>query len=163
MPETSTTGFEHPTIDSLPFDNDGAGVDPIYLVHAAPQDPVFLSFDMLPRNTAGITETSSKEGLTEALPAAVTPDSILQSYGAMNSQEPFNAMVNVASVDQGVQNTWYVMKNLGGVTSIAKLKCKQWPEEHIFLCMSEMPADICNILYSQPTSERSAQGCSIQP
>ncbi|KAF5976309.1 hypothetical protein FCOIX_7165 [Fusarium coicis] len=108
MPETSTAGFEHPTIDSLPFDNDGAGVDPIYLVQAAPQDPVFLSFDVLPRNSAGITETSSKEGLTEALPAAVTPDSILQSYGATNSQEPFNATVNVASVDQGVQNTGHL-------------------------------------------------------
>nr|RBR00444.1 hypothetical protein FVER53263_13852 [Fusarium verticillioides] len=121
MPETSTTGFEHPTIDSLPFDNDGAGVDPIYLVQAAPQDPVFLSFDVLPRNSAGIMEPSSKEGITEALPAAVTPDSILQSYGATNSQEPLNAMVNVASVDQGVQNTG-VQKS---TSSFVCPKCQQ--------------------------------------
>ncbi|KAF5639562.1 uncharacterized protein FTJAE_4900 [Fusarium tjaetaba] len=106
MPESSTTGFnQHPTIDSLPFGNDGAGVDPIYLVQAAPQDPLFLSFDVLPRNSAEITETSSKDGLTEALPATVTPDPILHSYGDMTSQEQFNPMANVASVDQGVQNT----------------------------------------------------------
>ncbi|PNP60576.1 hypothetical protein FNYG_14679 [Fusarium nygamai] len=119
MPETSTTGFDqHPTIDSLPFDNDSAGVDPIYLVQAAPQDPVFLSFDVLPRNSAGITETSSKEELTGALPTAVTPDSILQSYGDTNSQEPFNPMVNVASVVQGVQNT-------GGQKSTSSFVCSK--------------------------------------
>ncbi|KAG5744617.1 hypothetical protein H9Q70_012680 [Fusarium xylarioides] len=106
MPEPSTTGFDqHPTIDSLLFDDRGASVDPIYLVEAAPQDPNFLSFDVSPRNSAGVTETPSKEDLTRALPAALTPDPILQTYGDMASQEQLNPMVNVASVGQGVQNT----------------------------------------------------------
>ncbi|KAF4435909.1 hypothetical protein FACUT_6828 [Fusarium acutatum] len=106
MPEPSTTGFDqHPTIDGLPFDDVGASIDPIYLVQAAPQDPYFLSFDALPRNSAGITEMSAKEDLTGVLPAAITPDPILQTYGDANNREPFNPMVNVASVGQGVQNT----------------------------------------------------------
>ncbi|KAF5582794.1 hypothetical protein FPCIR_9322 [Fusarium pseudocircinatum] len=106
MPEPSTTGFDqHPIIDSLLFDDRHASVDPIYLVEAAPQDPDFLSSGVSPRNSAGVTETPSKEDLTGALPAAVTPDPILQSYGDKTSQEQLNPMVNVASVDQGVQNT----------------------------------------------------------
>ncbi|KAF5694011.1 hypothetical protein FDENT_1315 [Fusarium denticulatum] len=109
MPEPSTTGFDqHPTIDSLLFDDRGASVDPIYLVEASPQDPNFFSFDVSPRNSAGVTETPSKEDLTGALPADVTPDPILQSYGDKTSQEQLNPMVNVASVDQGVQNTGHL-------------------------------------------------------
>ncbi|KAF5613338.1 hypothetical protein F25303_14250 [Fusarium sp. NRRL 25303] len=106
VPEPSSTGFDqHPTIDSLLFTDDGADIDPIYLVQHAPQDLDFLSFDVLPRNSAGIVETSAKEDLTRELPAAVTPDLILQAYGDANRQEPFNQMVNVASVGQVVQNT----------------------------------------------------------
>lgn len=163
MPEPSTTGFDqHPTIDNLLFNDDGAGIDPIYLVQHAPQDPDFLSFDVLPRNSAGIVETSAKEDLTKVLPAAVTLDPIIQTYGDATRQEPFNPIANVALVSQGIQNTGYVTKDLHSVTSSTKLKCKQWPEEHIFLCMPKMPADICEFLYPQPTSDRSAQGWGIQ-
>lgn len=164
MPELSTTGFDqHPTIDNLLFNDDGAGIDPIYLVQHAPQDPDFLSFDVLPRNSAGIVETSAKEDLTRELPAAVTPDPIIQTYGDTTRQEPFSPIVNVASVGQEVQHTGYVTEDLRDITSSTKLNCKQWPEEHILLCMPKMPTDICESLYSQPTSDRSAQGCSIQP
>ncbi|KAJ4029252.1 hypothetical protein NW756_014356 [Fusarium oxysporum] len=105
MPEPSNTGYDQPsTIDSLLFDNVGASIDPIYLVQAAPQDPDFLSFDVLPRNSAGNTETPAKEGFVEALPVAVAPDPILQAYGDAKRQEPFNPTVNVALVGQGVQN-----------------------------------------------------------
>ncbi|RBA14197.1 hypothetical protein FPRO05_02989 [Fusarium proliferatum] len=117
VPEPSSTGFnQHPTIDSLLFTDDGAGIDPIYLVQHVPQDPDFLSFDVLPRNSAGIVETSVKEDLTRELPAAVTPDPILQTYGDANRQEPFNQMVNVASVGRVVQNT-------GGQKSISYFAC----------------------------------------
>ncbi|KAG4273649.1 hypothetical protein FPRO04_09516 [Fusarium proliferatum] len=106
VPEPSGTGFnQHPTIDSILFTDDGAGIDPIYLVQHVPQDPDFLSFDVLRRNSAGIVETSVKEDLTRELPAAVTPDPILQTYGDANRQEPFNQMVNVASVGHVVPNT----------------------------------------------------------
>ncbi|KAF5560109.1 hypothetical protein FPHYL_6791 [Fusarium phyllophilum] len=106
MPEPSTTSFEQrPTIDSLLLDNDGVSIDPEYLFQAAPQGPDFLSLGVLPMNSAGITEKSAKEDLTGALPAAVTPDPILQTYRDTNRQETFNPMVNVASVGQGVKNT----------------------------------------------------------
>ncbi|KAF4494923.1 hypothetical protein FAGAP_8964 [Fusarium agapanthi] len=109
MPEPSTAGFDqHLTIDSLLFNDDGVSIDPIYSVQAAPQDPDFLSLDVLQRNSVGIAETSAKEGLTGALPAAVTPDLILQTYGDTDRQEPFNPMVNVTSVGQGVQNTGHL-------------------------------------------------------
>ncbi|KAG7409133.1 hypothetical protein LZL87_013037 [Fusarium oxysporum] len=103
MPEPSTTGYDqYPTIDSLLFDDVGASIDPIYLAQAAPQDQDFLSFDVLPRNSAWITETPAKEDLTGALPAAVAPDPILQTYGDANRQDPFNPMVSAALVGQGV-------------------------------------------------------------
>ncbi|CVL08961.1 uncharacterized protein FMAN_11748 [Fusarium mangiferae] len=118
VPEPSSTGFDqHPTIDSLLFTDDGAGIDPIYLVQHAPQDPDFLSFDVLPRNSAGIVETSVKEDLSRELPAAVTPDPMLQTYGDATRQEPFNPIANVASVSQGVQNTG------NGQTSSSYLAC----------------------------------------
>ncbi|CVL01307.1 uncharacterized protein FPRN_11692 [Fusarium proliferatum] len=123
VPEPSSTGFDrHPTIDSLLFTDDGAGIDPIYLVQHVPQDPDFLSFDVLPRNSAGIVETSVKEDLTKELPAAVTPDPILQTYGDANRQEPFNQMVKVASVRQVVQNTSGDQKN---ISYFACPKCQQ--------------------------------------
>ncbi|KAG4281824.1 hypothetical protein FPRO06_10728 [Fusarium proliferatum] len=123
VPEPSSTGFDqHPTIDSLLFPDDGAGIDPIYLVQHVPRDPDFLSFDVLPRNSAGIVETSVKEDLTKELPAAVTPDPILQTYGDANRQEPFNQMVNVASVGQVVQNTSGDQKN---ISYFACPKCQQ--------------------------------------
>ncbi|CZR46794.1 uncharacterized protein FPRO_12245 [Fusarium proliferatum ET1] len=122
MPEPSSTGFDqHPTIDSLLFTDDGAGIDPIYLVQHAPQDPDFLSFDVLPRNSAGIVETSAKEDLTRELPAAVTPDPILQTYGDANRQDPFNQMVNIALVGQVVQNT----SDQKSISYFACPKCQQ--------------------------------------
>ncbi|KAF5646026.1 hypothetical protein F52700_1975 [Fusarium sp. NRRL 52700] len=115
--EPSTTGLDqHPTIDSLLFDDGDANIDPIYLIQAAPQDPDFLSLDMLPRDSAGVTETSAKEDLTGPLPAAVTPDPILQTYRDANRHESFNPMVNVASVGQGVQNA-------GGQKSTSYFAC----------------------------------------
>ncbi|KAF5712521.1 hypothetical protein FMUND_8402 [Fusarium mundagurra] len=117
MPEPSTTGYDqHPTIDSLLFNDHGASIDPIYLVQAAPQDPDFLSLGVLPRNSARIAETPAKEDLTGAVPAAVTPDPMLQIYGDTNCQEPFNQVANVASVCQGVQNT-------GGQKSSSSFAC----------------------------------------
>ncbi|KAF5596048.1 Telomerase-binding EST1A [Fusarium subglutinans] len=164
MPEPSTTSFDqHLAMDSFLFYDEDVTTDPIYSVQAAPQDPDFLFLDALQRTSVGIAETSAKEDLTGALPAAITPDPILQTYGEADRQEPFNPMVNVASAGQGIQNTGYVTKNLRGVTSSTKLKCKQWPEEHLLLCMSEMSADIRNVIYSRPTSDRSAQGGSTQP
>ncbi|KAF5550952.1 hypothetical protein FMEXI_3557 [Fusarium mexicanum] len=106
MPEPSTTGFDqHLAIDSFLFNDDGVTIDPIYSVQAAPQDPDFLSLDVLQRTSIGIAETPVKEDLTGALPAAVAPDPILQTYGEPDRQEPFNPVVNVASAGQGVQNT----------------------------------------------------------
>ncbi|KAF4959133.1 hypothetical protein FGADI_1873 [Fusarium gaditjirri] len=105
MPEPSATGYDqHPTVNSLLFNEVEAGIDPIYLVQVAPQDADFFPFDVLPRNSAGITETPAKEDLTGALPAAVAPDRILQASGDANRQEPFNPPLNVVLAGQRVQN-----------------------------------------------------------
>ncbi|KAF5660634.1 hypothetical protein FCIRC_12065 [Fusarium circinatum] len=109
MPEPSTTGFDqHLTIDSLLFNHDSVGIDAICSVQDAPQDPDFLSLGVWQRNSVGNAETSAKEDLTGALPAAITPDPILQTSGEPDRQEPFNPMVNVASAGQGVQNTGHL-------------------------------------------------------
>ncbi|KAF5535181.1 hypothetical protein FNAPI_12150 [Fusarium napiforme] len=163
IPEPSTTGSDrHPAIDSLLFDDHGASVDPIYLVEAASHDPNFLSFDVSPRNSAGFTETPSKEDFTGALPAAVTPDPILQTCGDTASQEQLNPMANVASVDQGVQNTGHlpVCKHNPNV-SISSAELDGTEEQSVSHPVST-PALPAELQPTEPLSEVSSGESSVR-
>ncbi|KAF9776812.1 hypothetical protein IL306_004929 [Fusarium sp. DS 682] len=78
-------------------------LDPIHFVQDSPQDPDFLALDPLKRTSAGDIEWSAKEpfNFAGALPAAVTLDPVLQTYGDANHPILAEPAVNVALVGHG--------------------------------------------------------------